>query len=55
MDSPKLQSLVVEQWQQVESPNRLFTDATATLLDANECYKRQLIYGADHWRQTVRD
>ncbi|MCA9199885.1 MAG: VCBS repeat-containing protein [Planctomycetales bacterium] len=53
LDSPKLQSLVVEQWQQVESPNRLFTDATATLLDANECYKNQLIYGADHWRQTL--
>jgi hypothetical protein len=53
LDSPRLISIAVERIEEVEATGRLFTDDTATLLGSNEAYAKQIVYGADHWRQTM--
>ncbi|MCA9168095.1 MAG: VCBS repeat-containing protein, partial [Planctomycetales bacterium] len=50
---PLLESIAVEQFEEVETAGPLFTDHTADILGDNESYRSQLIYGLDHWRETV--
>jgi hypothetical protein len=50
---PLLASIALERFEEVESRGQVFTDDTATVLGLNESYDQQLIYGADHWRQTL--
>lgn len=52
-DKPRLKSVTVERFEEVESRGQLFTDDTATLVGSNESYATQLLPGADHWRQTL--
>ena len=54
--APKLQSIDVEQFEEVARANGdrpLFADCTEAVLGLSPTYRRQLVYGIDHWTATI--
>ena len=50
VQSPRLQRLVVERFEQVKSSAPpFFSDCTASVLEANDSYRDQLLHGVDYW------
>jgi FG-GAP-like repeat len=53
---PLLQSIQAGDYEEIatsEGQGPLFTDCTAAVLGKNPCYKEQLIYPLDHWRDVL--
>jgi hypothetical protein len=51
--APRLRRVEVVQFEEVRSPRPLFSDDTATLLGGNPSYAEHLVFGYDHWRQSL--
>ena len=51
--APKLLSISIDEFEEVSVPHKTFSDDTGTILGLNRCYSDQLIFGSDHWRQTL--
>ena len=50
---PSFHSIEIVEFEEVRSPRRLFSDATATVLGGNQSYSEHIIFGYDHWRETL--
>ncbi len=51
--TPQLLTIRIAEFEEVRAAWQLFADDTGTVLGGNESYANQLIFGADHWRESL--